>query len=375
VDLPVNVATDDDLLSTSGARGARRVPSLIVDGLDEAEILAHAPAMVCDRVHWDTVDDFDAAVLVPDLPMNAWTRQWSDGQHRVWVPEGEGFTAREAIREWCEAHAVEAVNMRVESAVPFRDLDLIPGTLLADLIAAAVDWLFPRMQAIRRQLVADLDLVDDEDVRSMMFLFVSDHMDRFDSARQGKNGTLPLLVFLIGKLRTWPQDIARSMYGRTVVADRVALAKATEVFAAQEQRPPSEAELAEALGISVTDLRRREQTIRTLSSMRHYQSLVDNPSDDDFQDSVQVAADADVEFDATSHARNAQLTRAIMAAVHDPESSGRRAQGPLDLAAVYLSFWEDMTKADIARELEVLPKTAAAAVNRVLDSVAESGLE
>jgi len=375
VDLPVGAADDDDILTASGARGGRRVPSLVVDGLDEAEILAHAPAMVCDRVHWDTVDDFNASTLLPDLPMKAWTRQWSDGQHRVWVPQGEGFDAREAIREWCEAHEVEAVNMRVESAVPFRDLDLIPGSLLADLIAAAVDWLFPRMQAIRRQLVADLDLVDDEDVRSMMFLFVSDHMDRFDSARQGKNGTLPLLVFLIGKLRTWPQDIARSMYGRTVVADRIALAKATEAFAAQEQRPPSEAELAEALGISVTDLRRREQTIRTLSSMRHYQSLVERGNEDEYLDTVEVAADTDVEFDATSHERNAQLTRAIMAAVNDPDSTGKRAQDPLALAAVYLSFWEDMTKADVARELEVLPKTAAAAVNRVLDSVAESGLE
>ncbi len=58
-----------------------------------------------------------------------------------------------------------------------------------------MDWLFPRVNGIRRRLVADLDLVDDDDVRSMMYLFVSDHMDRYDADRTGRNGTLTLLAF------------------------------------------------------------------------------------------------------------------------------------------------------------------------------------
>lgn len=371
---PLDMA-DDDLIVTSSNRSGRRVPTLEVDGLDESEILGQAPVMTCDRVHWDTVGDFDATQILADLPMMAWSRQWSDGQHRIWVPEGEGYEARELIRAWCEEHQVEAVNMRVEAGVPFRDLDLISGGLVADLIAAAVEWLYPRMQAIRRQLVADLDLIDDEDVRSMMFLFVSDHLDRFDERRRGRNGTLPLLVFLIGKLRTWPQDLARSMYGRGVVADRIALAKAGESIAATEQRPATESELADALGISVTDLRQREQAIGALSNMRNHRSLAEESRDGEFLDTVQVSDDVDVEFDATAHARNAELTRAIMSAVNDPTSTGKRAQDPLALAAVYLSFWEELSRPDVARELEVLPKTAAAAVSRVLDSVSETGLE
>lgn len=368
-------APEIDLIVTSTNRSARRVPTLEVCGRDESEILGLAPVMTCDRVHWDTVDDFDPVDLLPNLPMPAWTRQWSDGQRRVWVPAGRGHEAREVIRTWCEAHGVETVNMRVEAGVPFRDLDLIPAGLVADLIAAAVEWLFPRMLAIRRQLVADLDLIDDEDVRSMMFIFVSDHLDRFDDRRQGRNGSLPLLVFLIGKLRTWPQDIARSMYGRTLVADRVALARASEAVAATEQRPPTEVELADALGISVTDLRQREQAISALSNMRNYRSLVEEAGDGDLLDTVQVSSDVDVEFDAIAHSQNAQLTRAIMSAVNDPESTGKRAQDPLALAAVYLSFWEELSRPEVARELEVLPKTAAAAVTRVLDSVAAAGLE
>jgi len=375
-DDPAEIDLSDDLILTAQNRVGRRVPALEVDGLTETEILALAPAMVCDRVHWDTVEDFDARTLLPALHaagFEAWSRQWSDGQHRVWVPSGRGYEARELIKEWSTEHEVEAVNARVETSVPFRDLDRIPGALLADLIAAAVDWLYPRMVAVRRRLVADLELIDDEDVRSMMFLFVSDHLDRFDADRTGRNGTLTLLAFLIGKLRTWPADLARSAYGRGVVADRLSIAKAGEAIAAREQRAATEAELADALGISVTDLRQREQAITTLSSMRNYASWDDDG--DDTVITVQVADDVDVEAQAAEHDRNARLTRAIMAAVNDPDSTGRRAQDPLALAAVYLSFWEDLSRPDVARELDVLPKTAAAAIARVLDGVADAGLE
>jgi hypothetical protein len=360
---------DDGTIVTATHHIGRRVPNLVVRGVDELDILAHAPALVCDRVHWQTVDEFDPRTMLDDLPMEAWTRRWSDGQHRVWVPAGRGYEARESIKQWCIEREVEAVNVRVEPGVPFRNLDLIPDPLLPELIAAAVHWLFPRSFAIRRKIVADLELIDDQDVRSMMYLFVSDYADRYDAGREGRNGTLNFLAFLIGKLATWPQDAARTAYGRNVISDRVALHRAVDVIAATEQRPPTEDELAGALGTSITDLRRREQAISTLSSMRNYQSLVVGGPESDVLDTVQVASDSDVETEATGYDRNAQLTRAIISAVDDPTSTGRRAQDPLALAAVYLTFWEDLSRSEVARELEVLPKTAAAAVQRVLQRV------
>ena len=60
--------------------------------------------------------------------------------------------------------------------------------------------------------------------------------------------------------------------------------------------------------------------------------------------------------------------------MNDPASTAKRAQDPLALAAVYLSFWEDLSRPEVARELDVLPKTAAAAVNRVLEHVEQSDL-
>ena len=352
---------DDDL--------ERRVPDLSVRGLTEAEIFDQAPVMECDRVHWDTVEPFDPAVLLPDLPVPAWTRQWSDGQCRVWVEQGRGHEAREVIKAWCEAHDVEAVNMRVEAGVPFRDLTLIdPGTL-AELFGAAVEWLYPRMAQVRRKLVADLDLVDDEDVHSMMYLFVSDLADRYDSRRTGRLGTVNFLAYLIGKMKTWPQDLARSAYGRTTVADRLAMSRAVDAFLASEGRSPNEVELADTLGITVTELRRREAAIATLSSFRNYDSLTRGDDDSPGFAAEHVAADSDTEAEPLDYAQAAAMTRAIMAAVNDPSAHGKRAQDPLALAALYLTFWEGLSRPDVARELDVLPKTVSAATTRALEQI------
>jgi DNA-directed RNA polymerase specialized sigma24 family protein len=369
-----DLAADDSIVTATNRLG-RKVPNLVVRGMDEREIFAQAPLIDCDRVHWDTVDDFDPRALLADLPMDAYTRRWSDGQHRVWVPKGRGFEARELIKEWCVAHDVEPVNMRVEQQVPFRDLDKIPGTLFQELVAAAVDWIYPRTYTIRRRIVADLDLVEDQDVRSMMYLFISDHADRYDADRVGRNGTLNFTAFILGKLRTWPQDAARTAYGRNVVGDRVALNRLADRFIADEQRLPTEGELAEAMNTSVTDLRRREQAISELSSMRNYQSLVGGAIDADSYDQVQVASDETVEEDVTAYTRNAMVTKAILEAVSGPSAPrSRRAQDPLALAAVYLSFWEGLSRPEVARELDVLPKTVAAALTRVMGQMEQADL-
>jgi hypothetical protein len=374
----VSQAAEAESIRTATNRAGRRIPELCVDvdgrRWSEGEVLCLAPAMTCDRVRWDTVDEFDPRALVSELGMPAWTRQWSDGQHRVWVPAGEGYAARDRIRDWCLAHGVEAVNVRVEAGVPFRDLERVPPALLGALVAAAVEWLYPRVPGVRARLVAELDLVDFDDVRSMMYLFVSDHLDRFDADREGRNGTLTLLTYLLGKVRTWPQDIARSAYGRTVVGDRLALHRLAEESAAREGRAPTELERAEALGTTVTDLRRRQRAVDALSGLRATHSLDELTAEGGLAHAPAAVADTDVEGEVVRHAMEAGLTRAILAAVNDPDSRARRAQDPLALAAVYLSFWEGLERAEVARELDVLPKSAAAAIGRVLERVERTGL-
>lgn len=355
-------ADQDEQIVTAANRLGRRVPNMVVGDLDETDILSMAPALVCDRVHWDTVEDFDARSILPDLTRWARSRQWSDGQHRIWVAAGEGYDAREEIRAWCEAHDVEAVNIRVEAGVPFRDVEAIPDGLFPDLVAATVDWLYPRTYAIRRKLAADLELVEDDDCRSMMYLFVSDIADRYDADRVGRNGTLNFAAFALGKMRKWPQDLARQTYGRVAIDDRMAINRAVDAMTADEHRRPTEDELASSLKLSVGDLRRREQAIASLSSIRNYQPLFSSDRDDalDVPDSVVVSDEA------TSYQSDAALTRAVVTAAAQP-CSRQRAADPLALASIYLSFWGGLSRQQVATELQVLPKTAAAAMARALD--------
>lgn len=354
---------DHDTLITATNRLGRRLPDLVVDGVPESDIWAYAPVMDCDRVHWDTIEPFDPAEVLPHLDMPAWTRTWSDGQCRVWVPAGSGYDARESIRTWCADADVEIVNARVEAGVTYRDIDSIPAPLRAGLFQAAVEWLYPRMVQVRRRLVTDLDLVEDDDIPAMMYLFVSDHADRFDSGRAGRNGTLNFLAFLVGKMKTWPQDLARAAYGRTAVADRLAMNRAVDALTENAGRHPSEADVADALGITVAELRRREAAIVTLSSFRHYDSIT--LGDDGAEE--RLPASDDVTQTTIDYARDAALTRAVINAV---SSSGvRHAEDPLALAALYLTFWEGLTRADAARDLGVMPKTVAAATARTLESI------
>lgn len=356
---------EDELVTTTNRVG-RRIPDIVVGDLTEREILAMAPSMSCDRIHWGALDEMSDRQLAHDLSneLPAYTRTWSDGQHRIWVPDGQGATARELIREWCDQHGVEPINMRIEQSVSFRNVDSIPADLFQGLLLETVNWLYPRSHAIRRRLVADLELVEDDDVRSMMYLFVSDHADRFDADRIGKNGTLNFATFMFGKLRTWPQDAARAAYGRNLMDDRLHLARAVDDHLATEYRRPNEAELAARMRTTVVDLRKREQAVTEAVHRRHYDSLITGAHS---ADGIDAADDLDVAEDGTRYARDAMLTRSIMSAVICPQRV-RNADRPdvAALAAVYLSFWGELARQDVAAELGMSPKSVTASVQRVI---------
>ncbi|MGI9136433.1 MAG: hypothetical protein ACR2JS_05135 [Candidatus Nanopelagicales bacterium] len=369
-----SIDPNQDAIVTATHRIGRRIPDMVVGDLTERDILAMAPAQVCDRIHWSTVEPMSLTALISDLPFPAYTRAWSDGQSRVWVDEGRGHHAREVIKQWCDEHGVEVMNMRVESSVPFRDIDSIPGDVFAQLLLVTTDWLYPRTYAIRRKLVADLELIDDDDTRSMMYLFISDHADRFDADRVGKNGTLNFASFMLGKLRKWPQDAARAAWGRTLIDDHMHLNQAIDDSLATIHRRPTEPELAARMKTSVSDLRRREFAVAEVSGMRNYDSLVSGSMGQDHE-GIDAPDSVDVSHDGTSFQVDAILTKAIIDSVMEPISTRGTSPGdPMALAAVYLSFWGELSRQELAAELGVLPKTAAAAVQRVITQVGAAGI-
>jgi hypothetical protein len=369
------VPEDSEFITTATHRVGRKVPDIYVRGLHENEIFDQVRPHRCDRVHWDTVGPLDVQQILThlvtgqSLVTEAFTRQWSDGQHRIWVPVGQGDVAREEIRALCLAQNVEAVNLRIERDVPFRDLNSLDPALLGELISSCVEWLYPRSFSIRQRVTNELDGVDQDDLKGMMYLFVHDLADRFDSQRRGRNGTLNFMAFVLGKLKTWPQDLARATYGRSVIEDRVALARLQESLTPEVVAGMSDLDRADALGVSVTELRRKENSIAQLAHVRRPNSISGDFFDDSPSATTQVADDSDVAEEVIVHNRNVAITKAIIDAVNDPSAQGRKTQDPLALAATYLTFWEGLGRAEVARQLGVMPKTVAAAVERTLAKV------
>ena len=287
---------------------------------------------------------------------------------------GLGELARADIRALCVENGVEPINLRIEYDVPFRNLDSIEQGLVGELIGACVEWLYPRSFSVRQRVVAELDGVDQGDVKGMMYLLVHDLADRFDSTRTGRNGKLNFTAFAFGKIKTWPQDLARATYGRSLVEDRVALNRLEESVSLEQGQGMSDVDRADALGVSVTELRKREAAIFQLANMRRPDSISSGSFDEYASSSTQVASDVDVSEEALTLGRDAAITRAIFDAVNDPESRGRKAQDPLALAATYLTFWEGMGRAEVARQLGVMPKTVTAALSRTMERIDSENL-
>jgi len=85
---------------------------------------------------------------------------------------------------------------------------------------------------------------------------------------------------------------------------------------------------------------------------------------------VDVMSDVNLELEATGLIVDASLTKAIVAAVNCQQSGrGKGHPDALGLAVVYLTYWGELSRQEVAAELCVLPKTAAAAAQRVLNAV------
>jgi hypothetical protein len=355
------------------------LPFLTVDGVHETDIFAYAPVIATDRITWTGPKDFDASIIVDYLPGPAWTRQWSDGDHRIWVPAGTGQDSRIIIKQWLASHDVPESGMRIYADTTYRDLSLIPDDLLDGLYHAAVEWLYSRNIAVRHRIMAEFD-IDDEDVKQELFFWVRDYTDRYDDTRIGTGArarrkttarpTAPLnyLGYLQGRVKSWPQDAARAHFSRGHVDEQLAMHRARDQFQSTHGREPSTDELAAALSVTANEVRRRQATIDTLSNFRNYIpiSTITHDADErpeavDVSDTVTDDQPASIDFTEA-----AALTRAIMNSVTGGKQAGeRRDVDVLGLHCLFATTWAGMRTTSVASTLQAAPKTVSTALDRV----------
>lgn len=373
-------------ISNGTARRAKKFADITVDyngsTFSEDEIIAMATLIdPADRLHYHA--DKDGELLNPTLVLPyltplfpAWTRQRSDMQGRIIVEAGNGEAAKQVLLEWAKEHnAPMPAGLRVESkGVSFLDVAAIPEDLRNGLVLGVMDaiWGLPAMAKIRGQIVADHDLVGDEDVWSMLYEFINDLFDQFNNTRESKMGThLNLTAFVWGKLKNWPQDLLRRSRGRGFVDTQVSINKAIDEFKSDNHRSPSTRELATHLSMTVDDLLAKQRMSETFTAMSFAAPLV-SAFDGNDEDRSYVLADeaADTEAAAVMRSRNAALSRAVITAAKTRDKkSGPEYVDPIALTITHMTVWGEQSNSDVAVTLGVTQRAVTKAFSRLSDEV------
>jgi hypothetical protein len=318
---------------------------LVFGGLPEAEGWALAPITPRDRVHFRTDRELPLPAFRAALPAGGTgTNDEGDGLYRVDGEPGSAETLAGLIRGWCAAEGYGTVGLRPETGVRRRAPRDLPPAFLSDLCRHYCRVSLKRLQ--RNMSTIRLHLPDNDDIDQQVAEWVLKAVSTYDETK-----SVPFGAYLATQLSKWVHDLGRNAYGRTAADTENKQQKAIAAFTAENQRRPSEKELAAYMGQSVATLRRNSQTVATLNGLRNLQSL------DGGADAVEfvVPDSAEVPDEIMGEAEQTLLSHALTAACA-PDPTARRDQraaqpNVLGWATWYLTTWGGVTKTQLSADL------------------------
>jgi len=325
-------------------RNRTREP-LVFGGLSEAEGWALAPITPRDRVHFRTDRELPLTDFRAALPGSVTvTYDEGDGLYRVDGDTGTGELLAGLIRAWCGDAGYATVGLRPETGVRRRAPRDLPPAFLDGLCRHYCRVSLKRLQ--RNMSTIRLHLPDNDDIDQQVAEWVLKAVSQYDETK-----SVPFGAFLATQLSKWVHDLGRNAYGRTAADTENKQQKAIAAFTAENQRRPSEKELAAYMGQSVATLRRNSQTVATLNGLRNLQSL------DGGADAVEfvVPDSAEVPDEIMGEAEQTLLSHALTAACA-PDPTARRDQraaqpNVLGWATWYLTTWGGQTKTQLSADL------------------------
>ena len=176
---------------------------------------------------------------------------------------------------------------------------------------------------------------------------------------------VPFGAFLATQLSKWVHDLGRNAHGRTAADTEHKQQKAIAAFIAENQRRPSEKELAAYMGQSVATLRRNSQTVATLNGLRNLQSLDGGPDATE----ILLPDSSEAPDEIMGEAEQTLLSHALTAAcAPDPDARrDQRAGQPnvLGWATWYLTTWGGQTKTQLSSDLNTSVRNMNVYADRV----------
>ncbi len=319
---------------------------LVFGGVPEAEGWALAPITPRDRVHFRTDHELPLEEFRRELPDGVTVSyDQGEGLYRVDGACGTASVLAEWVRAWCAGRGTATVGLRAETDVRRRAPRDLPPAFLDELCRHYGPVSLKRLQ--RNMSTIRLHLPDPDDLGQQVYEWVLKAVSQYDETKG-----VPFGAFLATQLSKWVHDLGRNAHGRTAADTEHKQQKAIAAFLAENQRRPSEKELAAYMGQSVATLRRNSQTVATLNGLRNLQSL-DGVGPDATEIMLPDAHEAPDEI--MGEAEQTLLSHALTAAcAPDPDARpDQRAGQPnvLGWATWYLTTWGGQTKTQLSADL------------------------
>jgi DNA-directed RNA polymerase specialized sigma subunit len=342
MDHTVPIAVDDTPADRAAPRG--RDP-LVFGGLPEAEGWVLAPITPRDRVHFRTDRELPLGGFRSELPDGVTVSyDQGEGLYRVDGACGTAQVLADWIKAWCAGSGTATVGLRAETDVRRRVLRDLPPAFLDDLCRHYLPVSLKRLQ--RNMSTIRLHLPEPDDLTQQVSEWILKAVGQFDESKG-----VPFGAFLATQLSKWVHDLGRNAHGRTAADTEHKQQKAIAAFLAENQRRPSERELAAYMGQSVATLRRNSQTVATLNGLRNLQSLDGGPDATE----IMVPDTSEAPDEIMGEAEQTLLSHALTAAcAPDPDARpDQRAGQPnvLGWATWYLTTWGGRTKTQLSADL------------------------
>ena len=317
----------------------------VYGGSPEAAGGALAPITARDRVHFRTDRELPLEEFRRELPDGVTVSyDQGEGLYRVDGACGTAQVLAEWVKAWCAGHGTATVGLRAETDVRRRAPRDLPPAFLDELCRHYLPVSLKRLQ--RNSSTLRMHVPDPDDLTQQVSEWILKAVGQFD---EGKG--VPFGAFLATQLSKWVHDLGRNAHGRTAADTEHKQQKAVAAFLAENQRRPSEKELAAYMGQSVATLRRNSQTVATLNGLRNLQSLDGGPDATE----ILLPDSNEAPDEIMGEAEQTLLSHALTAACA-PDPTARRDQraaqpNVLGWATWYLTTWGGQTKTQLSADL------------------------
>jgi DNA-directed RNA polymerase specialized sigma subunit len=330
---------------TPARRNLKDRAPLIFGGMSEADGFLDAPLVAFTRVHFRTNLPIPLREFRADLPTGTTvTHDEGTGLYRVDHPTLSGIDLAYLVKDWAEDHQIITEGLRPErNQVRRRSLHDLSPRFLDDLCRHYGPYSLKRLQQHFSTL--RMHYTENDDIVQRVSEWILEAVAQFDDTRG-----VPFGAFLAGKLSKWVHDLNRNSYGRVLTDHENKTHSVIAKFVQAHHRPPTDAELAQALGQSVGNLRKNATAVANINALRNV-GTIDSGIDDP---EIPLPGSERVEDQLMDAMDKSALSQAlIQSCAADPTAKGRASQpNVLGFATWYATTWGEMTKTNLATALD-----------------------